>query len=99
MITIENRDDYITMSRLLRKSRAVYIRIKVNGIEYLWVKNAFTNNSNRTVHDMRMSACRYVNNCAVIARLRPSTKNEQLHDAREFVKNTQILVNLREGRH
>lgn len=98
MITIENRDDYITITRLLRKSRTDYIRIKINGIEYIWVKNVFTNERSRSIHDLHMSACRYINNCAIIARIRHSTKNEQLQDARKFVESTRLLVNLRKER-
>ena len=98
MITIENRDDYITMTRLLRKSRTDNIRIKIMGSEYLWVKNAFTNESSRSIHDLHMSASRYINNCAVIARVMPSIKNEQLNDARNFVESTRLLVNLRKER-
>lgn len=97
MITIENRDDYITMLRLLRKSRADYIRLKINGTVYLWTENAFTLNRDSSVHDMHMSACRYINSCAVIARLSSSTKNEQLHDARKFVEATRTLVNTMKG--
>ena len=98
MITIENRDDYITMTRLLRNSRTDHIRIKINGSDYLWVKNAFINDSSRSVHDMHMNACRYINNCAIIAKYRPSLKNEQLHDAHKFVESTRLLVNLRKER-
>ena len=94
MITIENRDDYITITRLLRKTRTHHIRIKINGSEYIWVNNAFTNDSSRSIHDMHLSACRYINNCAIIARIRQSTKNKQLHDARNFVESTRLLVNL-----
>lgn len=93
MITIENRDDYITMTRLLRKSRTDNIRIKIRGIEYLWIKNVFENDSIRSIHDMYLSACRYINYCAVIARNMPSIKNEQLQDARNFVESTRLLVN------
>ena len=98
MITIENREDYITMTRLLRKSRTDNIRIKIRGIEYLWAKNAFTNESSRSIHDLHMSACRYINNCAIIARIRHSAKKEQLQDARNFVESTRLLVNLRKER-
>lgn len=97
MITIENRYDYITMTRLLRKSRTDNIRIKIRGSEYLWVKNAFTNERNRSIHDMHMSAIRYINNCSIIARIRPSTKNEQLQDARNFLQSTRTLVNIIKG--
>ena len=98
MITIENRDDYITMTRLLRKSRTDHIRTKINGSEYIWVKNAFTNESSRSIHDMHMSACMYIHNCSIIAKYRPSLKNEQLHDAHNFVESTRQLVNLRKER-
>ena len=98
MITIENRDDYVTMTRLLRKSRTDHIRIKIMGNEYLWVKNEFTNELNRSIHDAHMSAIRYIKSCTVIARIRPSIKNEQLQDARKFVESTRLLVNLRKER-
>lgn len=98
MITIENRDDYITMTRLLRKSRTDCIRIKIGGSEYLWVKNAFTNERNSSIHDMHLSACMYINNCAIIARAMPSIKNKQLQDARNFIETTRLLVNLRKER-
>lgn len=97
MITIENRDDYITMTRLLRKSRTDCIRIKISGNKYTWVKNAFINERNTSIHDMHMSACRYINSCAIIARIRPSLKNEQIQDARNFVESTRILVNIMKG--
>ena len=98
MITIENRDDYVTITRLLRKSRTDRIRIKIMGSEYLWVKNEFTNLSSRSIHDMHLSACRYINNCAIVARAKPSIKNKQLQDARNFVESTRLLVNLRKER-
>jgi len=94
MITIENRDDYITMTRLFRKSRTDHIRTKINGSEYIWLKNAFINDSSRSIHYVRMNACRYINNCALIARFKPSTKKEQLQEARKFVESTRLLVNL-----
>lgn len=97
MITIENRDDYITMTRLLRKSRTDNIRIKIMGIEYLWVKNAFTNVSSRSIHDMHLSACRYINSCYIVARYKPSLKKEQLHDAHKFVETTSTLVKIMKG--
>ena len=81
MITIENRDEYITITRLLRKSRTDHIRIKIMGSEYLWIKNVFINLHNRSIHDMHLSACRYINNCAIVARAKPSIKNKQLQDA------------------
>ena len=98
MITIENRDDYITMTRLLRKSRTDNIRIKIMGNEYLWVKNEFTNEHNRSIHDMHLNASMYINYCALIARAMPSIKNKQLHDARKFVESTRLLVKLRKER-
>lgn len=94
MITIENRDDYITITRLLRKSRTDNIRIKIRGIEYRWIKNVFENEHNRSIHDAHMSACIYIHSCAIVARAMPSIKNEQLHDARNFIETTRILVNL-----
>lgn len=94
MITIENRDDYITMTRLLRKSRTDNIRIKINGIEYLWVKNAFTNERSTSIHELHIDTCRYINSCAVIARVSPSIRKEQVQDARKFVESTRLLVNL-----
>lgn len=98
MITIENRDDYITMTRFLRKSRADHIRIKINGSEYIWVKNEFTNEHNRSIHDMYLNACMYINHCALIARAKPSLKNKQLQDAHDFVELTRLLVYLRKER-
>lgn len=98
MITIENRDDYITMTRLLRKTRTDYIRMKIMGNEYLWVKNKFMNERNRSIHDMHLNACMYINNCAIIARAMPSIKNKQLQDARKFLESTRLLVNLRRER-
>lgn len=93
MITIENREDYITMTRLLRKSRTVCIRIKIRGSEYFWIKNEFTNVHNSSIHDMHLNACKYINSCAIVARAAPSIKKEQLQDARNFVESTRILVN------
>ena len=98
MITIENRDDYITITRLLRKSRTDHIRIKIKGSEYLWVKNAFTNEIESSIHDMHFNAYMYVNNCAIVARAMPSIKKEQVNDARKFVESTRLLVNLRKER-
>lgn len=97
MITIENRDDYITMTRLLRKSRTDHIGIKVMGNDYLWIKNVFINSHNRSVHDMHMNATRYIKNCAIIARSRPFSKKEQLQDARNFVESTRKIVNIMKG--
>lgn len=94
MITIENRDDYITMTRLLRKSRTDQIRVKIMGNDYLWVKNEFTNEISRSIHDMHLNACMYINNCALVARNIPSLKKKQLQDARKFVESTRLLVNL-----
>lgn len=94
MITIENRDDYITMTRLLRKSRTDNIRIKIMGSEYLWIKNEFINLHNRSIHDMHLNAYWYIYNCVIVARAMPSTKNKQVQDARNFVESTRLLVNL-----
>lgn len=94
MITIENRYDYITMTRLLRKSRTDHIRMKIMGNYCLWVKNEITNESRRSIHDLHISACMYINNCAIIARLKPYTKKEQLNDARNFVESTRELINI-----
>ena len=98
MITIENRDDYITMTRLLRKSRTDHIRIKINGSDYLWIKNAFINLHNRSIHDAHLNACTYINNCAIVARAMPLIKKEQVNDARKFLESTRELVNLRKER-
>lgn len=98
MITIESRDDYITMTRLLRKTRTDYIRMKIMGKEYLWVKNEFTNECIRSIHDIHLRACRYINYCALIAMTNPLTKNEQLNDARKFLESSRLLVNLRKER-
>lgn len=95
MITIENRDDYITITRLLRKSRTDNIIIKISGIEYRWIKNVFENERNRSIHDMHFNACMYISYCAGIARHMPSLKKKQLQDARNFVESTRLLVNLR----
>lgn len=97
MITIENREDYITITRLLRKSKADNIRIKIMGIEYRWIKNVFENDRNRSIHDMHLNACRYINDCAFLARIKPSTKKEQLHDAHKFVETIRMLVNIKKG--
>ena len=97
MITIENRDDYITMTRLLRKSRTYNIRTKINGSEYIWVKNAFKNKRSTSIHELHMDACRYINSCAIVARAMPSTKNKQLQDARNFIESTHKLVNIIKG--
>lgn len=97
MITIKNRDDYITMTRLLRKSRTDYIRMKIMGNEYLWVKNAFTNERSRSIHELYIDTCRYINSCAFIARVRPSIKKEQLNDARNFIESTHKLINIIKG--
>ena len=77
MINIENRDDYITMTRLLRKSRTDNIRIKIMGSEYLWIKNVFINLQNRSIHDMHLNAYMYINNCAIVARAMPSIKKNK----------------------
>ena len=97
MITIETRDDYITMTRLLRKSRTEHIRIKIMGNEYLWVKNELTNERSSSIHDMHLNACMYINNCAIVAKAMPSIKNKQLQDARRFVESTRTLVNIMKG--
>lgn len=97
MIIIENRDDYITMTRLLRKSRTDNIRIKIRGIEYRWIKNVFENERNRSIHDMHLNACMYIHYCAGIARNIPSLKKKQLKDARNFVESTRTLVNIMKG--
>lgn len=97
MITIENRDDYITMTRLLRKSRTDNIRIKIRGIEYRWIKNVFENELNRSIHDAHLDACMYIHYCAVIARNAPSLKKKQLQDARNFVEETRKLINIMKG--
>ena len=98
MITIETRDDYITMTGLLRKSRTVCIRMKIMGKEYLWVKNEFRNERSTSIHDLHMNACKYINGCSVVAKYCPSLKNKQLNDARNFVESTRLLVNLRKER-
>lgn len=97
MITIENRDDYITITRLLRKSRTDNIRIKIKGSEYLWVKNAFTKELIMSIHKLHINACTYINNCAIVERAMPSIKNKQLQDARNFVESTRTLVNIMKG--
>lgn len=94
MITIQNRDDYITMTRLLRKSKADNIRIKIMGNDYRWIKNVFENERNRSIHDTHLNACMYINYCAGIARNMPSLKKKQLQDARNFVELTRKLVNI-----
>ena len=98
MITIENRDDYITMTRLLRKSRTDNIIIKIRGIEYRWNKNVFENERNRSIHEMHFNASMYIHYCAGIARNIPSLKKEQLQDACNFLESTGLLVNLRKER-
>ena len=98
MITIENRDDYITITRLLRKSRTDHIRMKIMGNEYLWVKNVFTKEYRRSIHDIHLSACRYIHSCALIARIKPSIKKEQVQDARKFVESNRLLVKLKKER-
>lgn len=97
MITIENRDDYVTMTRLLRKSRTDNIRTKINGREYIWVKNAFSNEINSSIHYMHLNASIYINYCTCIARAMPSIKNKQLQDARKFVESTREIVNIMKG--
>lgn len=95
MITIETRDDYITMARLLRKSRTDYFIVKINVSEYLWTRNAFMSTRLRSIHNLHFDASVYVSECATIAKIRPSLKNKQLHEARNFVESTRLLVNLR----
>ena len=97
MITIENRDDYITITRLLRKSRTDSIRIKIMGRDYLWFKNVFIKLHNESIHDMHFSAYMYINSCDIVARYRPSIKKEQVIDARNFVELTRKLVNIMKG--
>lgn len=97
MITIENRDDYITITRLLRKSRTDNIRIKIMGNEYRWIKNVFENVFNRSIHDIQLNACMYINYCAGIARNIPELKKKQLIDARNFIESTHKLVNIIKG--
>ena len=97
MIAIENRDDYITMTRLLRKSRTDRIRIKIMGSAYLWIKNVFINLDNSSIHDMHLNAYMYINNCAIVARSMPLIKKEQVNDARKFVESTRTLVNIMKG--
>lgn len=89
MITIENRDDYITMTRLLRKSRIDHIRIKIMGNEYLLVKNEFTNLHNRSIHDMHFNAYMYINNCAIVARAMPSIKKRATARCAQICRNNQ----------
>ena len=95
MITIENRDDYITMTRLLRKSRADNIIVKINGIAYLWTRKRFMFTSLRSIHNIHFYAYDFVSGCAIIAKSCQSLKNEQLNEARNFVEATRLLVNLR----
>ena len=98
MITIENRDDYITMTRLLRKSRADCIIVKINGSDYLWYRNSLMFISIRSIHNLHFDASIFVNECAIIAKYHPALKNEQLNEARKFVESTRLLVNLRKER-
>ena len=67
------------------------------GNQYLWVKNAFTNERNSSIHDMRLNACMYINSCSIVARAMPSIKKEQLQDARNFVESTRVLLNIMKG--
>mgnify|MGYP003399914120 CR=1 FL=1 len=94
---IENRDDFVTMTRLLRKSRTDHIRIKIMGSEYLWIKNVFINLHNRSIHDMHLNAYMYIKNCTIVARAMPSIKNKQLQDAHNFIESTRDLVNIMKG--
>lgn len=98
MITIENRDDYITMTRLLRKSRSDCIRVKINGSDYLWTRNSLRFIPLRSIHNLHFDAYLYVNGCTIVAKYHPSLKNEQLNDAHKFVESTRLLVNLRKER-
>ena len=98
MITIETRDDFITMSRLLRKSRVDNISVKINGIGYLWTRKRFMFTSLRSIHNLHFDASVYVSHCAIIAKKCPMLKNEQLNEARNFVESTRLLVNLRKER-
>lgn len=97
MITIENRDDYITMTRLLRKSRADCIRVKINGSDYLWIRRSLMFTPLRSIHNLHYDAYLYVNGCTIVAKYRPSLKNEQLNDARKFVESTRLLVKIKKG--
>ena len=94
MITIENRDDYITMTRLLRKSRLDNISVKINGSGYLWTRNRFMFTSLRSIHNLHFYAYDFVSGCTIVAKSCQSLKNEQLNEARNFVENTRLLVNL-----
>ena len=98
MITIENRDDYITMTRLLRKSRLDNISVKINGSGYLWTRNRFMFTSLRSIHNLHFDAYDFVSGCIIIAKSRQSLKKEQLNEARKFVETTRLLVNLRKDR-
>ena len=98
MITIENRDDYINISRLLRKSRLDNIIVKINGIGYLWTINRFMFTSLRSIHNLHFDAYVFVSGCTIIAKSCQSLKNEQLNEARNFVESTRLLVNLRKER-
>ena len=97
MITIENRDDYITISRLLRKSRLDNIIVKINGNGYLWIRNRFMFTYLRSIHNPHFYAYDFVSGCAIVAKSCQSLKNEQLNEARNFVESTRLLVNLIKG--
>ena len=95
MIAIESRDDYITMTRLLRKSRLDNIIVKINGFGYLWTRNRFMFTSLRSIHNLHFDAYVFVSGCTIVAKSCKSLKNEQLNEARNFVETTRLLVNLR----
>ena len=97
MITIENRDDYITMTRLLRKSRLDNISVKINGSGYLWTRNRFMFTSLRSIHNLHFYAYDFISGCTIVARAMPSIKNKQLQDARNFIESTRKLVNIMKG--
>ena len=98
MIAIENRDDYITMTRLLRKSRLDNISVKINGSGYLWTRKRFMFTSLRSIHNLHFDAYVFVSGCAIVAKSCQSLKKEQLNEARNFVETTRLLVNLRKDR-
>ena len=97
MITIVNRDDYITMTRLLRKSRLDNIIVKINGCGYLWTRKRFMFTSLRSIHNLHFYAYDFVSGCAIVAKSCQSLKNEQLNEARNFVESTRVLLNIMKG--
>lgn len=98
MITIENRADYITLSKLLRKNKSDVIRIKVNGHEYMWDNMAFVPVKNsRALNELHSNACKYVGYCFDIAKRLPTQKSKQLQDARNFIDCTSLLANIMRG--